>query len=283
MPLRHGDTPVSLDPGHRAALVVGHPGHELKVFGWIAQTRPRVYVLTDGSGRHGVSRLPSTAKLLNQLGAPTDGFFGVLSDQDMYHAILDRRASLFLKLLDSLKNSLVANEIEFVAGDAYEGYNPTHDLCRVLINAAVEMAEAETGRAIANYQFNLADSEPQCPAVHASHDRSCLHLHLEDKALNAKINAATDYSEMKDEVEKALRVRGREYFRTERLKKAELWTHPENGTRPFYEDFGEMRVKQGEYPAVVRFQKHVLPIMEAIRNRAATRAPRHAASSLRAL
>src|SRR5262249_10267711 len=140
MPLRLGDTRVSLDACQRAALVVGHPGHELKVFGWIAQNRPRVYVLTDGSGRHGVSRLRSTARLLNRLGAPADGFFGVLSDQAMYHAVLDQRASLFLELLESLKDSLVANEIDFVAGDAYEGYNPTHDLCRVLINAAVEMA-----------------------------------------------------------------------------------------------------------------------------------------------
>lgn len=32
----------------RAALVVAHPGHELRVYGWLEQARPRVFVLTDG-------------------------------------------------------------------------------------------------------------------------------------------------------------------------------------------------------------------------------------------
>ena len=37
---------------HRAALVVAHPGHELRVHGWLEVARPVVCVSTDGSG-HG--------------------------------------------------------------------------------------------------------------------------------------------------------------------------------------------------------------------------------------
>jgi hypothetical protein len=48
---------------------VAHPGHELRVFGWLHAARPRVFVLTDGSGRTGRSRLPSTTRILREAGA----------------------------------------------------------------------------------------------------------------------------------------------------------------------------------------------------------------------
>lgn len=264
----------------RGALVVGHPGHELKVFGWISQYRPRVYVLTDGSGRHGVSRLPSSAALLGGLGAQTDGLFGLLTDREIYRAILDQRISLFLNLLESLNASLIANEITFVAGDAVEGYNPTHDLCRMLVNAAAVMAGRAMGRTISNYQFCLADSEPACPSA-GTHDETCLHLRLSDELLHRKIAAAESYAEMKHEVEKALEAHGVEYFRTECMKKV---TNPWAGClergEPFYERCGEMRVQQGEYESVIRLRQHMTPIMEAIRVRALSQPRRQPAGYL---
>src|ERR1700733_13075391 len=56
-------------PFKRPAVFVGHPGHELRVLGWLAETRPRVHVLTDGSGASGCSRLPSTSRLLDRIEA----------------------------------------------------------------------------------------------------------------------------------------------------------------------------------------------------------------------
>jgi hypothetical protein len=51
-----------LDDLH-AGLIVGHPGHELRVDGWLTQTPPVVHVLTDGSGDRGASRIDSTSAL----------------------------------------------------------------------------------------------------------------------------------------------------------------------------------------------------------------------------
>lgn len=48
--------PVSV-PGARAGLMIAHPGHELLVHGWLEVAHPRVFVLTDGSGRCAQSRL----------------------------------------------------------------------------------------------------------------------------------------------------------------------------------------------------------------------------------
>ena len=64
-----------LPPGKRAVLVIGHPGHELRVFHWLEMLRPVVFVLTDGSGGSGYSRLPSTTRILDQVGASRGSFY----------------------------------------------------------------------------------------------------------------------------------------------------------------------------------------------------------------
>jgi hypothetical protein len=44
----------------RALLVVAHPGHELRLFGWLSYARADVLVLTDGSGRSARPRINGT-------------------------------------------------------------------------------------------------------------------------------------------------------------------------------------------------------------------------------
>jgi len=100
------------------ALLVGHPGHELRVLGWLAENRPRVYVLTDGSGHNGPSRLPATAGLLDRLGASCGEMFGLFSDAEIYRAILDKEIGIFRLIVDRLARSLVEHNIDFVAARA---------------------------------------------------------------------------------------------------------------------------------------------------------------------
>ena len=261
-------TPLSgLCAPQRAALVVAHPGHELRVFGWLSQSKPRVYVITDGSGRAGVSRTPSTQTLLQQSGASSGEIFGVISDAGIYRAILEADFSFFLNLADNLAASFVQHGIEFVAGDAEEGYNPSHDLCRTLVNAAVSMAERATGRQIANYEFCLTEWEQDAAA---SHDGQCLHLHLDDSLLSRKVKAAEGYVELKQEVQAGIAKRGTEYFRMECFRKvANTASLPQSSAKPFYETWGEQRVGSGEYESVIRYREHMLPLTTAIANHAA--------------
>ena len=84
----------------KTALVIGHPGHELRVFHWLEVMRPAVFVFTDGSGRQGPSRLPSTTRILDQVGAATGLFYGPLTDAAAYTAILDRNVDLFCGLCE---------------------------------------------------------------------------------------------------------------------------------------------------------------------------------------
>ena len=159
MPLSFLHGPEKIGVCRKPALVVAHPGHELKVFGWLAENAPRVYVLTDGSGANGASRLSSTTRVLGQAGATADEIFGLVSDAEVYRAILGKKAGVFLAIVDQLASSFAEHGIDFVAGDAVEGFNPTHDICRELVNAAVSIAERNTERTIANYEFCLTEWE----------------------------------------------------------------------------------------------------------------------------
>jgi hypothetical protein len=255
-------TPEILTSFKRPAIVVGHPGHELKVFGWIAEHRPQVHVITDGSGRQGISRLPSTAKLLSTLDAKQGAIFGSVSDGGVYRALLETDIPFFLDLLNCLVDSFLRDRVDFVAGDASEGFNPTHDICRAVVNTAVEIAEYISNRHIPNYEFCLTEWEQNCDDIH---DLQCLHFRLGDDLLHRKLAAAGGYTELKEEVQKAIAARGEEYFRIECLRK--VYAVPPAGRlacKPFYETFGEQRVAQGEYSSVIRYQQHMLPILRAL-------------------
>jgi hypothetical protein len=245
------------------ALVVGHPGHELKVLGWISAYQPRAYVLTDGSGRGGHSRLPSTARLFEQLSIETDGVFGAMSDAELYRAILARKMSSCLATLDRIIESFIENDVDVVAADAMEGFNPAHDICRSLVDAAVVAVNLRTGRTIANYKFCLTEWER---SGRERHDGACAHLSLSDAALRNKIDAAQGYVELKEEVCAALALRGEEYFRVECLKRvSQPFQECEYSGPPSYEGWGEQRVSEGAYEAVIRYDQHVEPMVDAIR------------------
>lgn len=132
-------------PHGRPALVIAHPGHELRVYHWLRMARPCVFILTDGSGRSGKSRLHSTTKILERNKASQGCIYGRHTDSEIYLALMDHKLDLFLNLDQELAVALVQERIDYVVGDAIEGYNPSHDLCRAIINAAVEIASHERG------------------------------------------------------------------------------------------------------------------------------------------
>jgi hypothetical protein len=258
--------PESLEVFAKPALVVGHPGHELKVFGWISEYKPRVYVLTDGSGRQGVSRLLSTSRLLAPLGIEKDSAFGLISDIGLYRAILAQDISWFLTAVDCITQSFIENGVDFVVADAMEGFNPAHDICRTLVDAAVVAVSQETSRTIANYKFCLTEWER---VRQEHHDSGCAHFVLDDDTLRRKLDAAEEYAELQDEVCKAIALRGSEYFRIECLKKViQPFQEYDYAGKPDYETWGEQRVAEGAYESAIRYDEHMFPIIDAIRNNA---------------
>jgi hypothetical protein len=252
------DPNASLGSRRPAALFVAHPGHELALHGWLEASHPRVFVLTDGSGNSGQSRLGSTRTLLERAGAFPGEIFGACPDRRLYEALVAGETSFFLGLAERLAAAIVSGGIGMVVADSAEGYNPAHDVCRLVADAAVRAA-VESGRAVTNWDFPLTR-----PA--ADNSPGTLHLVLDDDALARKRAAADAYPEMHSEVEAALARSGLEEFRVETLRPVdpEAEPFPFGGAAPEYEAFGERRVTAGHYPRVIRFREHVLPVAEAL-------------------
>ena len=288
----------------RAALVVAHPSHELRIHGWLEQTRPYVCILTDGAGRSGESRLSRTSEVLDRVGATHGMIYGRLTDLEVYAAILNGDSELFARLVEELCEAFVAEQIEYVVGDAAEGYSVAHDICRTMIDAAVELAECRYGHTIETFDFPVVGRPEQSPSS----------VHLDDDAFARKMKAALAYSpKLAQDVEAALG--GGPFQGIRRLSEAQLAgevdvavstavlgaleLHPKLQARfadiiegvplealrvkcfrrvgndsghdrasrepLFYELYGEKLVTAGRYKKVIRYREHMLPLAHAIR------------------
>jgi hypothetical protein len=249
--------PAPLGRASRAALVIAHPGHELRLHGWLETVLPDVIVLTDGSGSSGRPRLASTAGLLCQVGAhllnPTDA----LPDAELYDVMLrgdvDRVRALTAALADALDRAAV----DYVVADAAEAFNPAHDLCRAMVDAAVGLLRRR-GRRLASFEFPLEGPPDACPVE----DRTCaVWMHLDDADLERKVRAARAYVGLEAEVEQALREPGVEAFRTECLRP--ISAAPAAGGPPAYEAHGCARVAAGRYRNVLRAE-HLASLVAAL-------------------
>src|SRR5438093_7045895 len=96
----------------RAAMIIAHPGHELRVHHWMEIARPGVLVLTDGSGRTMHSRLDSTTKILARAGATAGPVYGRFTDADIYQAMLGEKQDELLVMVEEIAAWLVAERIE---------------------------------------------------------------------------------------------------------------------------------------------------------------------------
>ena len=268
-----------------AAIVVAHPGHEVRLHGWLERERPLVFVLTDGAGRVGQPRIAATARYLKKFDVPAGRIFGHLTDLEVYRLLLARDHERFIKLSEELAEAFVAAEVGCVTGDASEGYNTAHDVARLLTNAAVEMAGRAAGRAVTNSDFPVVNRPDHCP----EHLRArALWLQLEDETFTRKIAAAFEfYPELAAETRDALQGRGLEatlnhfklhddehaatelsgldLFRVECLRPVSVGDPPFEGDTPFYEERGESKVQAGHYAQVIRYCDHLRPLEDALR------------------
>lgn len=254
-------------PDGPAALVIAHPGHELRVYGWLQATRPHVFILTDGSGRSGAPRLAGTALTLAEAGATRGPVFGRFSDAATYAEILSHNHAPFMRLVDELVDALRKEAVAYVVADACEGYNPVHDVCRFIVNAAVQILRRRYSLPILSFDFALTGRPDACPD--SLRAQSVL-IRLAADVFERKLTVARRSTELGIDVDEALRTVGSDAFRVELLRWVENGG-PEDGLGdvvPFYERHGESRVAAGKYARVLRRREHVLPLAQAIWNHA---------------
>jgi hypothetical protein len=238
----------------RSALIVAHPGHELRVFHWVEREQPLVFVLTDGSGAWGKPRVTATGRLLDRLGASRGNIFGALRDVDAYALLMRRDVTPLFCLADRLAAAISTADCDVVAGDACEGYNPVHDICR----AFVDLVSTLLG--IQDPARNLSIRLTGRPTG----TRHAVALDVDGASLARKMAAARSYPGLAAEVAEAEARFGPAAFGCEFLEPTVAWTAPPFAGTPYYETYGEERVRLGVYSSVIRYREHVRPVVEAL-------------------
>jgi len=224
----------------------------------MSEARPRVCVLTDGSGRADRPRTAYSVELLDRLGARRGPIFGRYSDAAVYRALLEHRHELFLDLARELADAIAADPPPYVVHDALEGYNPVHDLCRWLAGAALAVAgRPDTPR------FELSTTGRALSAD--------MRADLDDDQVTRKLAAAHRFAPLGDEVREKLERFGEAFLRTETFARVPRWDEAELfPDPPQYERFAAERVAAGIYSEMIRFREHLLPILDALRAEAGT-------------
>jgi hypothetical protein len=247
------------------ALIIGHPGHELRVWGWMSKAQPLVVVLTDGSGHQEQPRLESSLDLFKRYKAIPSNLSGLVSDKEIYQSILTKNFNFFLQWSDLLAEALIKADIHSVVGDMIEGYNPTHDLCRIMIDRAVKIANKQN-KVIKNYEFPLNGSP--LPTILPS---EYLRIDLSPSELASKLADVHAYAELAggallSEVKDLSQRYGDSIWGQEFLlpAKSEQQLAQFDKEKPFYETYGEKQVAQGHYQQVIRYHEHIAPIINLL-------------------
>jgi hypothetical protein len=245
-----------------AALVIAHPGHELLLHHWLERARPRVFVLTDGSGREALPRLDVSARLLARTGATPGALFGPLPDRALYAAVLAGDHERLFALVDGLAGALVADGVATVVGDAPEGITLAHDLCHALTGMALALAARRGAPVAARYELPLYDGGTEPPRAGA------LRVTLDRDAFARKLAAARAYGPLAHEIDLRVAAVGLDAFRRETLRPAPVRPDPP-ARPPVWECWGESLVAAGRYGEAIRHRTHVAPLVTRLWRRVA--------------
>jgi hypothetical protein len=231
-----------------AALVVAHPGHELRVHRWLEIARPLVFVITDGSGS-GRSRIRSTIEALGATGCTAGSIMGAFTDQEIYRLMLTGEVDPIVAMTIELAESLLEHDIRSVVADAFEFYSPTHDLCSVIATLAAQLAST------ARYEYAVTEAP--------SPDGET--LELDAAALARKLAAANRCEDLKAEADGLIDRIGVDALRREVFRPVSIAIDlPKLASKPFYETHGEKRVAEGHYREVIRYEQHFRPFVEKL-------------------
>jgi hypothetical protein len=237
-------------------LVLAHPGHELRAYHILESVRPLVAVMTDGSGSTGTPRVDESRALIGRAGGRPAPMFGAMSDRDAYAALMAVDERPFLPLVTTIVDMLAQMRLRAVVIDAAEGYNPVHDVCHWIGRSAVAIAR-QFGAEIELFELDLVS--------HPDGDGDGIRLVLDDEAFARKLEAVARYGTLASEAEAAFAHYGRDAFRVEFLRRVSAHAPPPAASWiPFYEQVGEVRVREGRYGSVLRYEAHVKPVIERL-------------------
>lgn len=278
-------------PLGKGALLIAHPGDELKLFGFINQAKPYLFILTDGSGRTRPATLNDTWRILNSIFPESGDIFYMMTQQDkekhgyinnylLYQEILNKQESFFAVYINQIVYNLSEKNIDYLVVNSREEYNPINELCRIMAEIAVKLVERGKGKKIMLYEFPVIKPYNEgindgCIRINLDEELMKKKLYwisrydssvLDDLKLNVRIdkNAILNLKEMPgglEEVENILLQVAPDFLKNEYLFP---YIYKESSEKPFYEIYAERLVNSGIYMEAITYKSHILPIKKRL-------------------
>lgn len=223
--------------------------------GWLEIAKPHVFILSDGSGGNGQSRLAYSQTLIEAAGARKGAVFGECSDRQWYQAMLEGDAELFKSRQNDIFQTAATNRIDMIVTDPVEFYNPLHDLANAMAHGVAARSARQAGLSAQVWTYEIANLRR--PGAGSAK------IPLDDRQIDRKINAAKSYLPLSSEAEE---FGGRLRAKSERLfAEGSGFAWPvELGFEPYYEEVGRSRTLHGKYESIITYREHVRPIALAI-------------------
>ncbi len=228
-------------------LILAHPGHELRIHHWLELAKPRVYLLTDGSGGRQAARSSYSRDVVEAAGATPGAVFGDVPDAVWYKALLAGDSRFFVDMLTNIDRDLPgAKDIQIVS-DAVDGYNPMHDLA-CAFGSALNRLQGKT---------NPPRKQLCSAAVPSVAGTIEMEIKLGEAARDRKMAAVKAYTPLADEARQILerdpQCFDRECLISQHFDWEKSWT-------PEWERIGRERVMQKLYDRCITYKDNVQPV-----------------------
>lgn len=255
----------------RAALVVAHPGHELRVYDWLRTVKPDVHILTNGSRASATRvRREASAQLVSDLGCRMASAWEGVTDSALYAYLIAQDHEPFLNWVSGLAHDFIARDIDLAVIDGWQYYNIAHDLAHLMARVAAAEAGAELKREILVLEYPVVPAAlaPTAPRVVEYCSKA-----LSEPSVETKREIAHHFPGVEGEVAEIDSLEGAHAYNIERLYVpapiSTLRAPPVE--KPPYERYGEARVAAGVYKDVLRWE-HAAPLLQVLADRYERRA-----------
>ncbi len=227
-------------------LISPIPGTNSRIHHWLEIAKPRVYLLTDGSGGKETSRTGYSRDLVDATGATCGAVFGDIPDGAWYEALLAGNHDFLVGVFSRMRADLATARNVQIVSDAVDGYNPIHDLAYAF-GQALSRGLGKTAKV----------SKQLCSAaVPNVAGRVELEIQLSPAARARKMAAVENYSPLADEARRILE-RDPHCFDRENLISQDFdWN---SSWTPEWERIGKQRVADGRYRKCITYRDNVQP------------------------
>lgn len=252
-------------PGARRALVVGHPGHELAIYGMLQRHPPEVIVVvTDGGGARRVSE---SREGLRRIGLLERTRYLDLPEQRFYDALLDGDVGFVREAAGAVRDCVRLFAPTDVLCDAVEFYNPLHDITLPIVRTALDGWDTRVYEVPLVYEVSGDEEQYAVQRVPDSMSDRRLTFALTEDELEAKVTARNEvYCSLHTQAgPELLGVSPAEMAHEEIALASDRVTSPGAGGRALrYERRARLLHAQGNVARMITYGEHFGPMLDAL-------------------